>query len=215
MTALDPRSPLVVDTRELGRRPGASQRITRTAPAPADLGSEVVGVPQGSDVELRLLLEAVMEGVLVSGTVSATTAGQCVRCLDDVEAALEVPVQELYAYPRPPGSPRPEDEDLLELQGDLLDLEPAVRDALVPALPFQPVCREDCPGLPTRYGVDDDEAGDGAGALPEDVDPRWAALAQFAGSAGSEPDARGAHHQHAQTRQQQTARPDAQHDRKG
>lgn len=181
MTALDPRSPLVVDTRELGRRPGASQRLSRTVPAPPEMGSEVVGVPAGSPVLLELLLESVMEGVLVSGTASGTTAGQCVRCLDDVETAFEVPLQELYVYAdRPVHGPGPGSalDDERRTEGDLLDLEPSLRDAIVPTLPFQPVCREDCPGLPTRYGVDDEEE---PSALPADVDPRWAALAALAG----------------------------------
>jgi uncharacterized protein len=177
MKHLDPRAPLVVDTRELGRRPGASQRTSRTAPAPADLGSEVVGVPQGSDLRLDLLLEAVMEGVLVTGTVTGTTTGQCVRCLDDLERPFEVRLQELYAYP---SASTADDEDVLEVQGDLIDLEPALRDAVVPTLPFQPVCREDCPGLPSQYGLSDEAFEEGAPELPADVDPRWAALAQLA-----------------------------------
>ncbi len=190
MKALDPRSPLVVDTRELGRRPGASQRLSRTVPAPTDLGSEVVGVPAGAPVRLALLLESVMEGVLVSGTASGTTAGQCVRCLDDVEAAFEAPLQELYVYADRPMhgvGPGAVDDDERRTEGDLLDLEPALRDAIVPILPFQPVCREDCPGLPTRYGADDD---DDPSALPDDVDPRWAALATLAGGTDSRTDSR-------------------------
>ena len=37
-TRLDPRSPLVIDTRELGRRPGSMRKLSRSVPAPADLG---------------------------------------------------------------------------------------------------------------------------------------------------------------------------------
>lgn len=177
MPALDPRSPLVIDTRELGRRPGASQRLVRTVPAPADLGSEIIGVPEGQDLHLEVLLEAVMEGVLVSATVRGTLRGECVRCLTDIERELEAPVQELYAYQ---GKGASAEDDLLELQGDLLDLEPALRDAVVPTLPFQPVCRPDCPGLPSQYGVSDEEMLDDD--LPEDVDPRWAALLSLTGS---------------------------------
>jgi uncharacterized protein len=180
---LDPRSPLVVDTRDLGRRPGASLRLERTAPAPPDLGSEIIGVPQGSQLRLDLLLEAVMEGVLVSGTVHGVTAGQCVRCLEDVAGTVEVRLQELYAYPERAGATS--EDDLLEMQGDLIDLEPALRDAVVPTLPFQPVCRPDCPGLPTRYGPQDDLPSE----LPDDVDPRWAALVELARAA----DARAEH----------------------
>ena len=68
LSNLDPRAPLVLDTRELGRRPGSQREVSRTVPAPADLGIEVLRVPEGSPVELDLRLEAVMEGVLVTGT---------------------------------------------------------------------------------------------------------------------------------------------------
>ncbi|BFO15651.1 hypothetical protein SHKM778_20390 [Streptomyces sp. KM77-8] len=49
------------DTHELGRRPGALQRLTRTVDAPKDLGiKDVIGVPEGAPVELELRLESVM-----------------------------------------------------------------------------------------------------------------------------------------------------------
>ena len=54
---LDHRNPLVFDTHELGRRPGALQRLTRTIDAPKDLGVQgVIGVPEGAPVELELLV---------------------------------------------------------------------------------------------------------------------------------------------------------------
>jgi uncharacterized protein len=170
MEQLDLRSPYVVDTHELGRRPGASQRLTRTVPAPADLGTEVIGVPEGSDLQLDLLLESVMEGVLVSGTARGRATGECVRCLDDLERPVDVRIQELFAYP---GSSTAQDEDALELQGDHFDLEPVLRDAVVPSLPFQPVCRPDCPGLCSQCGA---RLADDPGHHHDDVDPRWAAL---------------------------------------
>ncbi len=79
-TRLDPRSPLVLDTRELGRRPGSMRSLSRSVPAPADLGVEVLGVPEGSALELDLRLESVVEGVLVSGTVTRHRDGR-VRAL--------------------------------------------------------------------------------------------------------------------------------------
>lgn len=184
MTSPGPRSPLVVDTRDLGRRPGASHRISRTVPAPADLGTEVIGVEAGSPVALDLLLEAVMEGVLVSGTASGTVTGECVRCLDPVSAPFSVRLQELFAYD---GAASAADDDVRTMDGDRVDLDPAVRDALVPTLPFQPVCREACPGLPTRYGVQEDEMDEAADDSVH-LDPRWAALSRLAEA----PDAPGA-----------------------
>ena len=64
----DRRSPLVFEVHELARRAGTMKQVSTTVPAPADLGTVVIGVPQGTDIELDLRLEAVTEGVLVTGT---------------------------------------------------------------------------------------------------------------------------------------------------
>jgi uncharacterized protein len=179
---LDPRSPLVLDTRELGRRPGSMHRIRRTAQAPSDFGTDVIAVPAGSDLDLDLRLESVVEGVLVSGTVTATAVGQCVRCLDDLQREVVVDVQQLYVYPGqvPAGA---EDEETDELVGDMIDFEPVLRDAVVLALPFQPVCREDCPGLCSECGV---HLADHPGHEHVQVDPRWAALQSLTNDAKEE-----------------------------
>lgn len=175
-TRLDPRQPLVVDTRELGRRPGSMRRLRYAAAAPEGLRLELVAVPVGDPVELDLRLESVMEGVLVSGTASARVVGVCGRCLDPVTSPLEVDLQELYAYPDSSTDATTDDDELPRLEGVLLDLEPALRDSVVLALPMTPLCRPDCPGLCATCGGRLDE-------LPPDhshelTDPRWAALAQ-------------------------------------
>jgi uncharacterized protein len=169
---LDPRAPFVLDTRELSRRPGSMRTVTRTVPAPRDMGLDVIGVPAGSDVALDLRLEAVMEGVLVSGTAQVHLAGECVRCLEPFEDDLEVDLQELYAYPGSSSADADEDE-VHQLEGDLLDLEPVVRDAVVLALPLQPVCQEDCPGLCVDCGARLAEDPDHRHDV---LDSRWAAL---------------------------------------
>lgn len=178
----DPRRPLVLDTKELGRRPGNMAEQSRTVPAPEGLGTEVIGIPQDQPLELDLRMESVMEGVLVSGTVRATATGACVRCLDPVEEDLDVSFQELFAYAdRAAHHHEVEDgdeEDVRELEGDLADLEPVLRDAVVPALPFQPVCRDDCPGLCSECGA---RLADDPAHHHEVIDPRWSALADLAG----------------------------------
>ncbi len=147
------------------------RKAVRTVPAPADLGTDVLRVPEGSDLVLQLRLEAVMEGVLVSGTARGRMVGECVRCLDDLEQELEVDFQELYAYPGE--RPGDDDEDVYHLEGDLLDLEPTVRDAVVLALPMQPVCQDDCPGLCSECGA---RLADDPDHSHDEADPRWAAL---------------------------------------
>jgi uncharacterized protein len=172
---LDPRDPLVLDTRELGRRPGSMRELQLSAPAPAGLGIEdLIGVPVGAELALDLRLESVMDGVLVTGTVMAPVSGECGRCLTAVSDELAVPVQELFLYPEA-SADHDEDDELPALVGDLLDLGPALRDAVVLALPLTPLCREDCQGLCATCGERLDD-------LPEDhshdtTDARWGALA--------------------------------------
>jgi uncharacterized protein len=171
----------VLDTRELGRRPGSERKVSFTAPAPVDLGIDVIGVPEGSDIELDLRLEAVIEGVLATGTARLVAVGECVRCLEPVEERLDIDFQELYAYddgsePDPAGA---ESGETRRLEDDLLDLEPVLRDEVVLALPRQPLCAPDCAGLCPECGV---RLADAPGHAHEaDIDPRWAALSQLAG----------------------------------
>lgn len=188
---LDHRKPLVFDTHELGRRPGAQQRLTREIDAPKDLGiAGVIGVPEGAPVELGLRLESVMEGVLVTGTARALAKGECVRCLEPLELELDADFQEMFSYPdaddrgrvkAEPVDDAEEDEDRLYLEDGLFDLETVLRDAVVLALPMQPVCQDDCPGLCSECGA---RLADDPGHHHDAVDIRWAALQGLAGSLG-------------------------------
>ncbi|RYC12891.1 YceD family protein [Nocardioides zhouii] len=182
MTSLDPRAPLVLDTRELGRRPGSQREVELTVPAPAQLGIEVLAVPEGAPVELDLRLEAVMEGVLLTGTATAMLAGECVRCLEPIEDEILARLQELYVYPEQHTKATEHDDRDLDdetslLEDDLIDLEPLLRDAVVLALPFQPLCRDDCPGLCIDCGARLADDPDHAHDAP--IDPRWAGLEQL------------------------------------
>jgi uncharacterized protein len=168
--SLDARKPLVLDTRELGRRPGSMRVVQRTVPAPTGFGLDLIGVPEGSPVELDLRLEAVMEGVLVSGRAHATIVGECARCLEPVTCTVDAEICELYAYP----GHESDDEDIGRLEGDLIDFEPRLRDAVVLALPLRPTCSEDCEGLCATCGERLTEVPDNHSH--DDVDPRWAAL---------------------------------------
>ncbi|AUG79842.1 metal-binding protein [Kitasatospora sp. MMS16-BH015] len=195
MNRLDHRDPLVFDTHELGRRPGSMRKVSRAVEAPEGFGIEdVIGVPEKSEIKLELRLESVIEGVLVTGTAEARVEGECVRCLEPVDDEIDVEFQELYYYAeaveRARATAEELDEDLDEdetyrLEGDFFDLEPVLRDAVVLALPLQPVCQEDCLGLCSECGArlsdDPDHHHDAA-------DPRWAALQGLSAAPGDEGD---------------------------
>lgn len=156
----------------------------RIVPAPAPLAVGMAGVPEGSDIELTLRLEAVMDGVLVTGTLRTRYTAECARCLDPVAEEIEVDFQELFRYPDEDDVHRHETTDEVDsgaeeedyyLEGDLLDLEPVIRDAAVLALPQSPLCRDDCPGLCVECGARLADVGPDHGH-GERLDPRWEAL---------------------------------------
>jgi uncharacterized protein len=184
-----PRGALVFDMRQLGRQAGSALTQTRTVPAPDDLRLELIGVPAGADVALEVRFEAVSEGVLATGTATVPLAGECARCLAPLTSSVTAAFQELYLYAdgrhdkhdkhdKHDEQEEQDAEELYHLDGDLLDLEPAFRDAVVLALPMSPLCREDCPGLCAECGVPLADAGPGH-RHDAAIDPRWAALQQF------------------------------------
>ena len=115
-----------------------------------------------------------MEGVLVTGTAHAALDGECARCLEPISDEIEVTVPGAVRVRRRPDLPDDEDDEVSMLEGDLLDLEPLLRDAVVLALPFQPLCEDDCPGLCTECGARLADDPDHAHDAP--IDPRWAGL---------------------------------------
>ncbi|RYG75947.1 DUF177 domain-containing protein [Yimella sp. RIT 621] len=161
-------------------------QIERDVPAPDLFGNEVIEIAQGEPIELDLRIESVMEGVLISGSARATATGACVRCLEPVHEPVDVEFQELFAYADRAAHHNQvagDDEDMHVLDGDLADLEPMLRDVVVPLLPFQPVCQEDCPGLCSECGV---RLADDPDHHHEVIDPRWSALAGMADAENDE-----------------------------
>lgn len=168
----------VLDTLSLGRRPGSMREMHRIVTVPEKLGLDLVGVPAGAEVELDLTLQAVSEGVLVTGTVLAPVAGECSRCLEPFTDDLELQVTELFAYPDSATEQTTEEDEIYRLVDDLIDLEPVIIDAVGLELPLQPLCRPDCAGLCPECGVRMAIAG--SDHKHEILDPRWAGLAKFA-----------------------------------
>lgn len=160
-------------------------QVQRTFAAPERIGAEMIGIPQGGDVEFDLRLESVSEGVLVTGSVTAATEGQCGRCLEPIEGDVDVFLTELFAYPDSETEKTTDKEDVARLIDDEVDLEQLVIDGVGTELPLSPVCSENCPGLCTECGVRLAEAEEGHGH--EVIDPRWAGLAGRVAETSEEP----------------------------
>jgi uncharacterized protein len=122
-------------------------------------------------VHAELRAESVVEGILLTGTVRAGSTLSCARCLDEFASEVGLELCELFAAPG--HEPSVEDE-AYRVEGNEVDLEPMLRDALTLALPLHPLCREECPGLCARCGRRLDVGS--CDCFQEETDPRWAEL---------------------------------------
>lgn len=181
-------SPFILNTHDLPRRAGEMKEYSLDFPLREKVGTELIGVQDTIHVDARL--ESVEEGILLSAQVSATARGECSRCLEPVVIDVDRQIQELYRYqPMVRGRQRSEEIDLdedddLMMDGDVMDLDTPLRDAIILSLPINPLCSPDCQGLCP-------ECGEPWAQLPEDhghesQDVRWSALADLKKTLGEE-----------------------------
>lgn len=159
-----------------------------TVPSPSRIGLDLIAIDEGAPLELNLQLQSVSEGVLVTGTVSAPTSGECSRCLQPITGEVEIELTELFAYPDSTTDETTDEDELPRVGRDgsseSVDLTQPIIDAVGLALPFSPVCGPDCAGLCPECGVPLATAE--PGHHHELIDPRWAKLAELREQPGDE-----------------------------
>lgn len=180
-------NPFILNTHDLPRRAGEMKEYELDIEAPVRIGVPLIGIPEGDIIEADVRLESVTEGVLLSAEIYAVARGECIRCLDTVEQVIDRKIQELYRY-EPTNEKgrkkRREDEDVdldaedeLQMEGDQMNLEMPIIDAIILALSVNPLCDEECMGLCP-------DCGEKWESLPDDhrhevVDARWSGLASL------------------------------------
>ncbi len=162
---------LSVDVSELLRRPGASESV-QTDLALGGIEVPLARVGEASPLHMQLLLEALVDGIHLSGTVRGAAEAECRRCLKTLVVPLEVGMDELFVYPGEAGG-----DDVYRVLDEHVDLEPAVRDAVMLALPLNPLCTDECRGLCSTCGADLNE--NDCGHSQDPVDIRWSGLEQL------------------------------------
>ncbi len=179
-----PANPFILNTHDLPRRAGEMKEYQLDIPAHVRIGVPLIAVPEGDLVELDVRLESVTEGVLASAEIYAIAHGECIRCLDPVEVVVDRKIQELYRY-EPTNEKgrkkRRDDEDVdlegeeeLQMEGDLMDLEIPVIDAIILTLPVNPLCSDECLGLCPDCGEKWENLPEGH--AHEVIDARWSGL---------------------------------------
>jgi uncharacterized protein len=157
---------LVINVVEVARRPGNRKPVQISAPV-GGIALGDVSVSATSKVDLDLVLEAMSDGLTVTGTVAGTWSTECRRCLAPASGRLVVDVRELCQVTVTA-------EDAYEYDGEQLDLEPIAREALLLDLPIAPLCQDDCAGLCPDCGANRNEGDCGHQSGPTDA--RWSGL---------------------------------------
>ena len=178
------KSPFLFNCYDLPRRAGEMREFELNIDAPDDFGLPLFKIDPATPIEVDLTISAVSEGVLATAEVRATAHGECTRCLEPIEQDIDQSFTELFYYqtsrPSRSKAAAPEElgeDDNLVMDGDEIDLELPVRDALILNLPLNPLCRPDCQGLCPDCGVKWDELpGDHGESGHDKTDIRWAGL---------------------------------------
>ncbi|RRD60491.1 DUF177 domain-containing protein [Leucobacter sp. OH1287] len=161
---------MLLNVRDLVHRPGEMRELQQEYVLAEPWGEGLAAVAAGSTIAVNGRAESVHEGILLTGDAATEFDAECGRCLQHFTETLQVDFTELFAY-------NPTEADEYGVHGDHVNLEPPLRDAIVLALPFQPVCRADCFGLDPDSG--ERLTSEAAAEATPAVDPRWAALAGF------------------------------------
>ncbi len=178
---------LQVSLIDLPAEVGSHQELEVDWTVPSGWASEVLTLPEGTEIPLHVSLTALDGGVVVRVEAEGTLEGECVRCVDRLTWDWQADTSDIYEELGRPGRQQPSDADI-EVEGDELDprkvidrntvdLEPLLRDAILGAAPLRPLCQADCQGLCPHCGIRLEEAEEGHSH--EFIDPRFAALEGF------------------------------------
>ena len=83
------------------------------------------------------------QGILLQADLQAFTELECVRCLTNIQQALNINITELYAFSQRYVT----DSGLLMPETGVIDLNPLLREYAVLEIPISPLCKPDCKGL--------------------------------------------------------------------
>jgi len=122
------------------------------------------------DVEGTVQVTRMPQGLLFRVHLRATTPEVCVRCLKPIRQEVVAAFEELYAF----SEKNMTESGLLYPSSGIVDLSPLIREAMILAIPFRPLCSPDCKGLCPVCGADLNVEDCGHQKAP--TDPRWAAL---------------------------------------
>lgn len=133
-------NPFEINVADLRRARAAERNITVAGRVDWGLElSKIEPTPDANDnLTAALTLTPISGGLLVHGIANIDVRHTCHRCLEEWTEQLEVPISAMYTV----GSSGDDDETFP--LGDTIDLEPALRDDVLLAMPLSPTCPDGC-----------------------------------------------------------------------
>jgi uncharacterized protein len=188
-------SPFIVEVRDLPTHRHVELPAAMVREALAGLPMrEALEAPEsapagGGEVDLDLYADG--SHVFADGRVKGWVEVACSRCVGPVKIPVDEAVKVTFmprhelagladegeAEPATEAEEGPEvaaeDLDVFPYDGEKIDLQPLIREQLVLAVPFAPLCREDCAGLCPQCGIDRNTQ---TCTCEKPLDPRFEAL---------------------------------------
>jgi uncharacterized protein len=163
-------TPFRINVSSLEGSPNSRRELSRSG-ALADLQTSGAAVDPASEVSFSGFVDWIDgKRLVLTGTVNAPWSGECRRCAVTASGEVNAEVREIF-------EPTPTEGETYPLTGDVIDIEPMIREAVMLELPVAPLCRDDCKGLCPECGVNHNEAT--CDCKVDVTDPRWAGLDMF------------------------------------
>jgi uncharacterized protein len=171
-----------INVAPLLRRPVGAQTDYQVNESPIDPHGENAGLIEAgvTSIDADVVATHTNPGAYLEGDARATIAEQCSRCLRPIETPVNAHFAEQYYATIDVVSGDPKDApppDAKRIGSDFkIDLTPLLREELILATPFAPLCQPDCKGLCLDCGRDlntDPHEHEDA------VDERWEKLSKL------------------------------------
>jgi uncharacterized protein len=161
-----------IDVSGLLKAKGGAETLIVTEPLPSvNKGQDRIDVV--GPVRAEIVLKEAGGTIMADGTLSTDVSLTCSRCLNPYIQRVEQKFHEVYRQQRDFNREDPEDreeEQAFAVEDNKIDLTPLLVQTLVLAVPFKPLCREECPGLcPVCGGALDEGQHDHSEAEEEEA----------------------------------------------
>ena len=132
--------------------PGGSVDVVRDVDVAPMVHAGAEYVPTGpAHIEVSLMNTG--DGILATGSVDITLGTECSKCLVAFDLPVMAGIESLYLTEEEAETLGGE-EDWEPVDGESVDLAPAIRSAVLLALPYAPLHDENCAGICPGCGCD-------------------------------------------------------------